>query len=210
MIDARPATWRPAGLIAPDPVAVRNVRLDHAGATTHLTRTPDGWRLGPEADTRAEGVAANTLAALPSTLEVRAYVSDDAGALDRYGLAEPELSATWSTATGDTWTLRVGRAADLAGERVYATWSDTAAPSPVVFTLDRAAVEPLRADAAALRDPRLFTAEPGLVRGVLVERDGQGGLGTGAATRRPVGVRRAAAALRAGPGTCSRVGGGAA
>ena len=173
VVDARPATWRPAGLAAPDPAAVRRIRLDLGDTTTHLTRTPDGWRLGPDADARAEDAAAEALAGLPGTLEVRAYVSDDADVLARYGLAEPEVAAAWSTATGETRTLRVGRAADLADERVYATWSDTDAPSPVVLVLDRAAVEPLRADTDELRDPRLFAAEPGLVRGMRVERDGK-------------------------------------
>ncbi len=192
VVDARPAAWRPGVLPAPPAAAVRSVRLSHRGegggggdGTTTLQREAGGWVMGEDGEARADPDTAEALAALPSALELRSYESDDPGVLHRYGLDAPTAAATWTAATGEAGTLRVGRAADLNGERVYATWSDTAAPSPVVFTVDAAAVEPLMRDAAAFRETRLFTADPGLIRGLRVANDGRETL---ALQRRPTGA----------------------
>ncbi|MEM8738007.1 MAG: DUF4340 domain-containing protein [Planctomycetota bacterium] len=170
---ARPAAWRPEALPTFDPRRVTRIERRLPTRTDLITRSAERWSLGEGETQRARPAAAERLAAAAADLRPLSYVSDDPAALTQYGLDEPNLEITLTRSTGQTQTLRLGSPADLARQTVYATWSDTAAASPVVFTLATDSLVPLFIHPDSLRDPRLVTADPAAVRGLRVNRVGR-------------------------------------
>lgn len=173
VLDADPNAWRPQKLPTLDAERVSRIELRHGKRDIRLARSADGWSLGTEGDERADAEAALRLAAIAQQTQPRSYVDQDPAALAGYGLAEPRVTLTTADPAGRRQTLRLGKAADLSAQTVYATWSDTEAPSPVVFTLPTATVAALDLEADALRDLRVVTALPGTIRGQSVNRVGQ-------------------------------------
>ncbi|MEM9915639.1 MAG: DUF4340 domain-containing protein [Planctomycetota bacterium] len=173
-LDAEPKTWRPTQLPMLDPDRINRVALSNAQHQIELTRSVESWSLDAEGRERADAEKSQILAALVQAAQPSRYVSDDPAALAQYGLVEPMLALTTADATGTRQTLRLGQPADLGEATVYATWSDTEAPSPVVFTVplppfrNLTEVTPLM-----LRDARVVLASPGSIRGQEVNRVGR-------------------------------------
>lgn len=173
-LDIDPKTWRPQKLPTLDANRVNRISLTGGPQDALLTRTPEGWSLAPEGGERADAELAVLLATIAQQLQPTSYVSDDPEALGRYGLSQPRVTLTTADATGARQTLHLGQDADLGGATVYATWSDTESPSPVVFTLAAKSLNNLdKITADMLRDPRVVTALPGTIRGLQVNRVGR-------------------------------------
>ncbi len=180
VFNADPKTWRPTKLPTLDASRVNRLALTGGPESLELTRTAEGWSLRPDGGERANDELALQLATIAQQLQPRSYVSDDPASLGQYGLAKPQLILTTADAAGSEQTLRVGQPADLAATTLYATWSDTDAPSPVVITLPAAPLNQLdQLTADMLRDARVVTALPGTIRGQRVNRVGRDTLDLG-------------------------------
>ncbi|MEM9418484.1 MAG: DUF4340 domain-containing protein [Planctomycetota bacterium] len=173
-LNADPKTWRPDQLPTLDANRVNRMSLTGGPQDLEFARTDEGWSLNPDGGERANDELVSRLALMAQHLRPLSYASDDPNALSQFGLAEPRAVLTTADATGSRQTLRLGQNADLAGNTVYATWSDTDEASPVVFTLPADPINELpRITADMLRDPRVITASPGTIRGQSVNRVGR-------------------------------------
>lgn len=154
-----------------------------------LHRGPAGWRWGASPmqgdapSARADRDAANRLAAAADGLPISNYITDDPARHAELGLTDPAATLTLrpaavsgaASAPPPACILRLGRPADRARPPSrYATASFGPNPSPVVFRVAGAAVAPLLADPAGLRDARLVVARASAVRGLRVNRVGAG------------------------------------
>ncbi|MEM9883340.1 MAG: DUF4340 domain-containing protein [Planctomycetota bacterium] len=169
VLDADPTGWRPEALPGPEPGSV--VRVESPRWT--LYRRDGGWYLHERDGERADAAAAEALAGALTGLRPLAYVAEDPDRLADFGLEVPVLTLRVDDAAGRRVTLRVGQPADLARRTVYATWSETSGPSPVVFTLPAAPLEALRIEREALRDPRPALTPADAVRAARVNRVGR-------------------------------------
>lgn len=184
-----PASLRPQKLPGPDPARVNAVTLKRNNRAVQLTRTDAGWSLNPGGGERADESAVRGLTQVMAALTPLRYAGQDPAQLGSYGLAQPSAVFSVKDAAGQSYTLRVGQTADLQGQTVYATWSATDEPSPVVFTLPAALVAPLEVEADALRDPRLVTALPESIRGQHVNRVGRDSVELALTSRADTGFR---------------------
>lgn len=111
---------------------------------------------------RVDREQVSTVLSAISSFSASNFVSEDAARLPIYGLDQPSISLaiTAPQTSGDkdaasTSTFRIGNSADITQENFYATWSTSAAPSPVVFTVPRSVIDSLSKDVDALRDKRI-------------------------------------------------------
>lgn len=173
VLDTDPRAWRPKELPTLAADRVNQINLRHGKKNIQLQRTAEGWSLNTGGDERADAQAVLRLAAIGQQIRPLAYIDDDPATLGSYGLTEPRITLTTADPAGDQRTLRLGKAADLSAQTVYASWSDTDEHSPVVFTLPAATATALDLDVDALRDLRVVTALAGTIRGQSVNRVGR-------------------------------------
>ena len=182
ILDNTVQDWRKKTFDAPAASGTDRVALSRAqqGELNLLKRDGD-WFLDEAQTQRASSDAVDELVSAVGSARVQGFVKDKPDDMALYGLKQPRLELTMHTPAADTgdngdgdtsaeddasgqdevntYTLRVGSAADMEESQFFATWSKGENASPVVFTLNKSDIEPLEKQIDDLRDPRLITTE---------------------------------------------------
>lgn len=187
LLGLQPNNFRDRHLLRVDLDVVDRITLEWSGKPKRLLqRHQEAWTLREGAEGEAVPVNPAKVKALLAALqsrEIRAFVSDVASDLPKYGLDEPQLRVTFSsyssgnTAEGLAGEQPIVTAAfgSVEGDRVYAR----AENEPYVVAMDAAVLGDLKADPATWRSLTLFDFEPGKIATLeagaasLLRRDGK-------------------------------------
>ncbi len=176
LIEADTKQWRKRTLDAPPVAQVDRLVIEGGGESVTLHRVDGRWALDEGGTQRADADAVETLVSAIGAVSIDKFHADALAEekLSLYGLDRPTRVVTLHDAANDTTsTLTLGGPTDLAGESIFATWqTGDAAGAPVVFSVQRSAVESLEVDSESLREPKLLETNALAVRQITVERDG--------------------------------------
>jgi hypothetical protein len=174
VLEADPRRFRDPLLPNLEATQVSQIEVTRDRRTHSLRREADAWSLtrGDES-VRADAGQAIRLAQIAQQAQPLRFVDLNEADLAAYGLQPPVARIRVADAAGRQRTLRLGQSADLPGQTVYASWSDTQAESPVVFTLPAAYAQATQIDPEQLRDRRLVVSDVAAIRGMRVNRVGR-------------------------------------
>ena len=130
--------------------AIDELRMTVGDRTIALTKEGNDWRMTEPWDARADFSTVEGLVGRLDSGEMRSIESEDADALDTYGLAEPHVTATLSVGSASA-TLRLGDEAPD-GTRYARDGS-----RDLVFTVEASLASDLERDPSEYRQKDLFT-----------------------------------------------------
>ncbi len=180
LLDQPYRNMRQTTLKAPLASNASAITLTTPGHTIDLTKADGRWLLDRDPAQRADESAVDNLARGVGSARIKNFIEDEPSSMTRFGLDEPEVVITLTTPGVDDQpdtphTLRIGAPADMESKTYYATWSPSAEPSRVVFTLDAADRERLLVKPDALRDPRVLPIKTLDIRRVLIGKPAAAG-----------------------------------